>query len=163
METHNLRILLISALIMILVINPVSAKDQLKPILEKVYNQIKEVVDFVSGYFEKLFPGLTNSVNNLFFFELEDKNFQWLSELRELIWLFYIAAFIVIIAFLIQLYQLSKHYLYNTIAGMVLLLICIHLLGVKIKFTILNLILVVLLGIPGAIITLAFHYLGVPI
>jgi len=141
----------------------VAAEDRLKPALEGVYNSIKGVVDAVAGLLFNLFPGLKDSLMSLFYWEPQEAYLSWVISLRSLFWLVYVAVFIVLIAFLLQIWSMSKRYLVNTITGLLILLICIHLLGVPIGFSILNLILVVLLGIPGALIVIAFYYLGVPI
>ncbi len=140
-----------------------SAEDKLKPLLDGLYNSMKHVVDAVAGLLFSLFPGLRDSLHGLFFWEPEEEYLSWVISLRSLFWIFYIAAFIVLVAFLLQLWSMSRRYLYNTITGIAILLICIHLLGVGIEFTLLNLMLVILLGIPGAVIVVAFHYIGVPI
>ncbi|MEA1924860.1 MAG: hypothetical protein U9M95_03230 [Candidatus Altiarchaeota archaeon] len=139
------------------------AEDKLKPLLEGVYNSMKGVVDSVAGLIFNMFPGLRESLYSLFFWEPQEEYLSWVISLRSLFWLVYIAAFIVLIAFLLQIWSMSKRYLYNTITGIGILLVCIHLLEVEIEFTLLNLILVVLLGIPGAVIVIALQYIGIPI
>jgi len=162
---HSIPIIstLLILIILTLTITTVSAEDKLKPILEEAYNSIKKFIDRIADIIFDIFPGLRDSLYGLFFWEPEEEYLSWVRSLRSFFWLFYIAAFIVIIAFLMQLWSTSKRYLYNTITGLLILLICIHMLGVGLKFTVFNLILVVLLGIPGAIMVLIFYYLGLPI
>lgn len=147
----------------LLMIHSVTAEDQLKPILEGTYNLIKYVVDRVIDFLGSLFPGLWDSFVNLFVWEPEEESMSWYGNIKPFFWFLYVVAFIVIVIFLYQLWQLSVRYLYNAIGGLLVLLICIHLLNVDIGFSVLNLILILLLGIPGALIVLLFYYLGVPI
>jgi len=156
------KVLLLTTILLSLSLSA-SSEDKLKPLLEGAYNSIKVVVDNVAGLLFGLFPGIRESLYSLFFWEPEEEYLSWVISLRSLFWLFYIAAFIVLIAFLLQIWSMSKRYLYNTITGIGILLICIHLLDVEIEFTLLNLILVVLLGIPGALIVIVFQYIGIPI
>ncbi|GEM_PF-1048754 len=156
------KIILLTALLLSLSMSA-CAEDKLKPLLIGLYNSIKVVVDMVAGLIFNLFPGLRESLYSLFFWEPQEEYLSWVISLRSLFWIFYIAAFIVLIAFLLQIWSLSKRYLYNTVTGLGILLVCIHLLEVELEFTLLNLILVVLLGIPGALIVIGFQYIGIPI
>ena len=148
----------------------VSAEDQLKPVLDEIsdsiniifsdlFGNIKLVVDKIGEIFFGIFPGLDESLENLFFWDPEEDYLAWVVPLRGLFWMIYIAAFIVIAAIMVQLWQMSKRLAYNTVSGMALILLLIHVLGVEIKFTVFNVLLVVLLGVPGTLLILLFHYL----
>ncbi|MBN2015019.1 MAG: pro-sigmaK processing inhibitor BofA family protein [Candidatus Altiarchaeota archaeon] len=58
---------------------------------------------------------------------------------------------------------MGKHFMINTIVGILLLLILIHVLGVGIQITILALIITAVFGIPGVIFIVMLHYLGIPL
>ncbi len=147
--------------LIILLSAAVSAEDMLKPIIDTLFNAIKTLVNAILNFIYGFFPGLRESVNNLLSGDLLwpiSNQFPWV---RSLYWLFYLAAFFAIMAVIAKLWSLSKRYIINSIVGMILLLIIIHLFGVEIKITLLKLIIIAVFGVPGVIFILLLHYLGI--
>lgn len=147
--------------LIILLSAAVSAEDMLKPIIDTLFNAIKTLVNALLNFIYGFFPGLKESVNNLLSGDLLgpiSNQFPWV---RSLYWLFYLAAFFVIMAVIAKLWSLSKRYIINSIVGMILLLIIIHIFGVEIKITLLKLIIIAVFGVPGVIFILLLHYLGI--
>jgi hypothetical protein len=82
---------------------------------------------------------------------------------RGLYWLVYLAAFFAVFAVLAKLWSMGEHFVINTIVGLLLLLVLIHIFGVEIQITLLVLILTAIFGVPGVIFVLILHYLGIPL
>jgi hypothetical protein len=152
----------LSAIFLILLLSAVvSAEDKLKPIVDAFFNAIKAVVDAIAGFIFGVFPGLENSIKNLFSADLLWPISDWAPWVRGLYWLFYLAAFFAVMAVIAKLWSLSKRYIVNSVVGVLLLLILIHIFGVGVKITLLKLIITAIFGIPGVIFILFLHYLGV--
>ncbi len=141
----------------------VSADDKLKPIIDTFFNAIKAVVDAISGFIFGFFPGLEESINSLLSRDFLWPVSEWLPWIRSLYWLFYLAAFFAIIAIIAKLWSLSKRYILNSIVGVLLLLILIHIFDVEMKITLLKLIITAIFGVPGVIFILILHYLRIPL
>ena len=153
-----------SVLLLLLLLNysvTVSADDAATSFLEDIYYAIKAGVDGTINFFFTLFPGLKESLHNLFFWEPEEKHLSWVISLRALFWFSYIAFFFVVIVFLLDLWNMSNKYFYNALGGIIILLFCIHALEMELEFSILNSLIVLFLGVPGAFIILLLHFLGV--
>ncbi len=154
---------LLVSLCILLLASVAAAEDQLKPALDTLYNLITSAINRVIDFLGNLFPGLWDSLVNLFVWEPEEESLSWYGNIKPFFWFLYFVVFIVVGIFLYQLWQISIRYLYNAIAGFLILLICIHLLNVEITFSVMNTIIILLLGVPGALIVLLFYYLGLQI
>jgi len=148
-------------LVLVLLSTIVSAEDLLKPLIDTFFSAIKAVVDIIAGFIFGVFPGLEESIDNLLSGDLLWPISDWAPWIRSLYWLFYLAAFFAIIAIIAKLWSMGKHFIVNTVVGILLLLILIHVLGVKIEITLLKLIITAIFGIPGVIFILILHYLGI--
>lgn len=167
-----MRRFLIAIVLLILLSGIVSAEDRLKPVLdsiykpgremaERFYDTIKELTDRILSVLYTLFPSLEESIKNPPKPEKPLLEIPVLRELEKFYFLIYLAIFFVAIAILAKLWSLSKRYILNSISGVALLLILIHVFGVEIKVTLLRLIIIALFGIPGALFVLVLHYLGI--
>jgi len=161
MENTSKFISLLLALVLLSAMG--SAEDLLKPLIDSFFNAIKAVVDIIAGFIFGVFPGLEESINNLLSGDLLWPISDWAPWIRGLYWLFYIALFFAIMAIIAKLWSMGKHFIVNTIVGILLLLILIHVLGVEMKISLLKLTIIAIFGIPGVIFILILHYLGVPL
>ncbi len=153
MKILNPILILLSA---ILTAPAVSAEDKLKPALDSIYNAIKTLADMIGGIIFSVFPSLENSIEGIL--NSIDK---FLPFMKDYHWIFYILIFIAIMAILAELWRMSKYYIINSISGLIFLLILIHIFGVEISITLPALIMIVLFGIPGVLLILILHYLGI--
>ena len=144
-------------------IQTVAAEDMLKPMIDSLFNAIKSLIDKILDFLYLLFPSLGNSIRNLFSYDILYPISEWFPFIRNFYFLFYLAAFFAIMLIIAKLWSLSKHYIINSIVGIILLMILIHFLGVEIQVTILKLIIIAIFGIPGLIFILILHYLGIPL
>ena len=135
-----------------------AAEDKLKPFVDKTYSVIKEVDTRIGEFLFSLFPSFRESLNATM--KSMDRVFPFIAGFH---WVFYVAIFIGILATLSRLYDISKRYVINSILGIALLLIFIHVLGVELKITLLTLIITALLGVPGVLFVLILHYMGIVI
>jgi len=135
-----------------------SAEDRLKPYVDKIYPVIMEVDNRIGEFIFALFPTFRESLTATM--KSMDRAFPFIAGFH---WVFYVAIFIGILATLSRLYDISKRYVINSILGIVLLLVLIHVLGVELKITLFTLIATALLGIPGVLLVLILHYMGIVI
>ena len=142
-----------------LTIQNVCAEDLLKPLIDTFFNAMKALYGMIAGFIFNLFPGLQNSFAANPFGPIANI----IPGIENLAWLFYLAVFFAVIAVVAKMWMMGKHFIVNTVVGLLLLLILIHVLGVGIEITILKLILTAIFGIPGVILVVILHYLGIPI
>jgi hypothetical protein len=135
------------------------AEDLLKPLIDTFFGAIKALVDIIVSVIFGLFPGLKESLSADILAPIA-KDWPWI---RGFYWLIYLAAFFAVMAILAKLWSMGEHFILNTIAGLILLLILIHLFGVEIQITLLVLILTAIFGVPGVILVVILHYLGIPL
>lgn len=147
------------SLLIIVLISTASGEDLLKPLIDDFFNAMKSLVDVIAGFVFGLFPGLEESFAGDPLGPIAGF-FPWI---RSLYWLFYLAVFFAVMAVIAKLWGMGKHFMINTIVGILLLLILIHVLGVGIQITILALIITAVFGIPGVIFIVMLHYLGIPL
>ena len=146
------------AILMVLLSGYAVAEDKLKPFIDNLAKMIQGLSDPLIRTFYSLFPTFEGSLTS-FMSSLD----QFLPFLKDFHWLVYLALFFVLMAILAKMWEMSKHYIYNSIVGVVLLLICIHLLGVELKITLLTLLITVVFGVPGVLFILIAHYTGIVI
>lgn len=156
MQFRN-RILIASILILYLS-SFAAAEDKLKPVLDEIYGVIKTIAGKLGEIFFSFFPSFEDSLTKTM--DFIDKNFPIMKDFH---WVFYLAIFFAVMAILSKLWEISKHYIINSVIGIILLLILIHVLGVKIKITLLTLIMATLFGVPGVLFILILHYGGIVI
>lgn len=156
MKILNPIIIPLTAVFALLIASTVSADDRLKPILDTIYNAIKTLIDKLGGIISSLFPSLDKSIEGML-----NLIYKFLPFMKDFNWIFYILLFVVILIILTELWDMSKYYIMNTISGVILLLILIHVLGVGIRVTLPAFILIILFGIPGVLLILILHYLGI--
>jgi len=161
MENASKFISLLLALVLLSAVG--SAEDKLKPLIDSFFNLMKAVVDAIAELVFEVFPGLEESINNLLSGDPLWPISDWAPWIRSLYWLFYIALFFAIMAIIAKLWGMGKHFIVNTIVGILLLLILIHVLGVEMEISLLKLTITAIFGIPGVIFILILHYLGVPL
>ena len=148
--------LLFSAVL--LLIGCASAEDKLKPFVEETYKVIQQADKKVAVFLFSLFPSLQDSLDSTM-----HSIDVFLPFMKGFHWVFYLAGFIAFIAVFVKLWDMSKRYIINSIVGILLLLICIHVLGVELKITILSLLITALFGVLGVVFILVMHYIGVVI
>jgi hypothetical protein len=136
----------------------VSAEDKLKPYLDRTYSVVHEFDTRVGELFFGFFPTFKESLASTM--KSVDRVFPFIAGFH---WVFYVATFIGILAMLSRLCEISKRYLINSVLGIALLLILIHVLGVELKITLFTLIAAALLGVPGVLLALLLHYTGIVI
>ncbi len=147
-----------SSLALVFLALSASAEDKLKPFVDQSFNAIKQADDKVAGLVYSLFPSLKESLAGTI-----GSADRFLPFMKDFHWIYYLAGFIVIIAVLVKIWELGKHFLINSVVGILLLLICIHVLGVEIKVSLLTLLVTGILGVPGVLLILLLHYLGVAV
>ena len=141
----------------------VSAEDKLKPALEQLYNATQQIVDKIQEIVYGFFPGLEASVEEIKALFLSSPVLEWFPNLKGFFWLFYVAAFFAILAILAKVWSMSKHFIINSVVGIIILLILVHYFDVEIQVTILKLVIIAIFGIPGVLFVLIAHYLGIPL
>ena len=146
------------AILIVLLSGHAAAEDKLKPFIDNLAKMIQGLSTPLIRTFYSLFPTFEGSLTS-FMSSLD----QTLPFLKDYHWLVYLALFFVLMAILAKMWEMSKHYVYNSIAGVVLLLICIHLLGVELKITLLTLLITAVFGVPGVLFILIAHYTGIVI
>ena len=146
------------AVLMVLLSGYAAAEDKLKPFIDYLAKIIQGLSDPLLRTFYSLFPTFEESLTT--FMSSLDKTLPFLKDFH---WIVYIALFFVLMAILAKMWEMSKHYVYNSIVGVVLLLICIHLLGVELKITLLTLLITAVFGVPGVLLILIAHYMGIVI
>lgn len=156
---ENTTMLVSILLVLFLLSATASAEDLLKPIIDDFFNAMKALVDVIAGFIFGLFPGLEESFKGDPLGPIAGF-FPWI---RSFYWLFYLAVFFAVMAVIAKLWGMGKHFIINTVVGILLLLILIHVLGVEMEITILTLIITAIFGIPGVIFILMLHYLGIPL
>jgi len=154
---------LVISLLFLSVVQFVSAEDKLKPVLEQLYDATQQIVDRVEEIVYGFFPGLEDSVENLKSIFLSSPVLEWFPNLRGFFWLFYVAAFFAIMAIIAKVWSMSKHFILNSVVGIIILLILVHYFDVEIKVTLLKLALIAIFGVPGVLFVLIAHYLGIPL
>jgi inhibitor of the pro-sigma K processing machinery len=133
-----------------------SAEDKLKPFIDYAAKMIQGLTNPLVRVFYSLFPTFEESLTS-FMGSLD----QSLPFLKEFHWVVYLALFFVLMAILAKMWEMSKHYIYNSIVGVLLLLVCIHILGVELKITLLTLLITAVFGVPGVLFILIAHYTGI--
>ncbi|MFZ2456577.1 MAG: pro-sigmaK processing inhibitor BofA family protein [Candidatus Altiarchaeia archaeon] len=146
------------AFLMVLLSGYAAAEDKLKPFIDYGAKMVQELSNPLIRAFFSLFPSFEGSLAS-FMGSLDET----LPFLKGFHWLIYIALFFVLMAILAKMWEMSKHYIYNSIAGVVLLLVCIHLLGVELKITLMTLLITAVFGVPGVLFVLIAHYTGIVI
>ena len=162
MKSKTLHFLIIS-LLFLSIVQSASAEDTLKPALEQLYNAIQQIVDKIQEIVYGFFPGLEASVEGIKAVFLSSPVLEWFPILHDYFWLFYVAAFFVIIAILAKVWSMSKNFIINSVVGIIILLILVHYFDVGIQVTILKLALIAIFGVPGVLFVLIAHYLGIPL
>jgi len=162
MKSKTLHFLIIS-LLFLSIVQSVSAEDTLKPILEQLYNATQQIVDKTQEIVYGFFPGLEDSIEELKALFLKSPVLEWFPVIKDFFWLFYVAAFFVILAAIAKVWSMSKHFIINSVVGIIILLLLIHYFDVGIEVTILKLVLIAIFGIPGVLFVLIAHYLGIPL
>lgn len=152
----NLKKPVTTALLVAFMSQYASAEDKLKPAIDYSTGILRGLLDPFIKLFYSLFPSFEESLTS--FMGSLDQTFPFL---REFHWLVYIALFFVLMAILAKVWSLSKQYIYNSIVGVLLLLICIHLLGVELRITLLSLLITAVFGVPGVLFLLIMHYSGI--
>jgi hypothetical protein len=147
---------LASAFLMVLLSGYAAAEDKLKPFIDYLSKTIQGLSNPLIRTFYSLLPTFEESLTS-FMGSLD----QSLPFLKEFHWLVYLAIFFTAMAILAKIWEMSKGYIYNSIAGVILLLICIHILGVELKITLLTLLITAVFGVPGVLFTLVMHYMGI--
>ena len=143
-------------LLMVLLSSYASAEDKLKPFIDNLAKMLQGLSTPLIRTFYSLFPTFEGSLTS-FMSSLD----QTLPFLKDFHWLVYLALFFVLMAILAKMWEMSKQYIYNSIVGVVLLLICIHVLGVELKITLLTLLITAVFGVPGVLFILMAHYTGI--
>ncbi|MBU4267025.1 MAG: pro-sigmaK processing inhibitor BofA family protein [Candidatus Altiarchaeales archaeon] len=162
MKSKTLHFLIIS-LLFLSIVQSVSAEDTLKPALEQLYNAVQQIVDKIQEIVYGFFPGLEVSVEEIKAIFLESPVLEWFPIIQDYLWLFYVAAFFAILAILAKVWGMSKHFIINSVVGIIILLILVHYFDVEIQVTILKLAIIAIFGIPGVLFVLIAHYLGIPL
>jgi hypothetical protein len=132
------------------------AEDKLKPYVDYLAETAHTVSGSLLSAFYSLFPSLEESVAA--FINSVDATMPFLKDYH---WLVYLAIFFVVMAVIAKLWKMSENYMINSIVGVILLLICIHLLGVELKITLLSLVITAIFGVPGVLFILGAHYAGI--
>jgi hypothetical protein len=146
------------ALLIVFLSSYASAEDKLKPFIDYFAKMIQGLSAPLVRTFYSLFPTFEESLSS--FMGSLDRTLPFLKDFH---WIVYLAMFFVLMAILAKMWEMSKHYIYNSIVGVVLLLICIHLLGVELKITLLTLLITAVFGVPGVLFILIAHYAGIVI
>jgi hypothetical protein len=146
------------AFLMIFLSGYAAAEDKLKPFIDYLAKMIQNLSAPLVRTFYSLFPTFEGSLTS--FMRSLDRTLPFLKDYH---WLVYLAMFFVLMAILAKMWEMSKHYIYNSIAGVILLLICIHILGVELKITLFTLLVTAVFGVPGVLFTLVMHYMGIVI
>jgi hypothetical protein len=133
-----------------------AAEDKLKPFIDYLAKMIQELSSPLIRAFYSLFPTFEGSLTS--FMGSLDRTLPFLKDFH---WLVYLAMFFVLMAILAKMWEMSKQYIYNSILGVILLLICIHTLGVELKITLFTLLVTAVFGVPGVLFTLVMHYMGI--
>lgn len=134
------------------------AEDKLKPYVDYLAKTIQGLASPLIRTFYNLFPSFEESLTA--FMKSVDTTLPFLKDFH---WLVYLAIFFVFMAILAKLWEMSKHYIINSVVGVILLLICIHILGVELKITLLTLLVTAIFGVPGVLFILIAHYMGIVI
>lgn len=119
---------------------------------------LKEFDEKAGATFFRLFPNLEESLN-----KTTESIDGFMPFMRDYHWVIYLLLFFVVVGLLIKVWEESSHYLVNSLLGLILLITCIHLLEMKINVTLFGLIITLILGVPGVLVILALHYLGVTV
>ena len=147
-----------ATLLMFLLSGYACAEDKLKPYVDLVGGFFSNVGSFIGRFFYGLFPSLERSVNqNMTFLD------GLLPAFKEYHWIFYLALAFFVLAILSKVWENARRYVMNSIGGIILLLILIHLFGVEIEVTVWVLLLTALFGIPGVLFVAILHYAGISI
>jgi len=154
---------LIASLFLLYVIQSVSAEDKLKPMIDRLNEATHKFVDKILEILYEYFPHLEESVKEVKSGEYFSPVTDLLPFLKDIQWIFYVAAFFVIMAVLAKIWSISKQFIINSVAGIIMLLIAIHVFEVEIKVTLLKLVLIALFGVPGTLFVLVAHYWGIPL
>lgn len=135
-----------------------SAEDKLKPYVDRAKGFLSSFSSAAGESFYGLFPYLEKSVN-------ENMNFldRLVPAFKEYHWVFYLAVAFIVLATLSKLWENARHYVLNSVGGIILLLILIHVLGVEIEVTVWVLLFTALFGIPGVLFVVVMHYAGIVI
>jgi len=149
---------LVIAFLMVLLSGYAAAEDKLKPFIDYLTKIIQDLSAPLKRTFYSLFPTFEESLTS--FMSSLDKTLPFLKDFH---WLVYLALFFVLMAILAKMWKMSREYIYNSIVGVILLLICIHILGVELKITLLTLLITAVFGVPGVLFTLVMHYTGIVI
>lgn len=136
-----------------------SAEDKLKPLIDTFFNAIKSLADLITEAVFGLFPGLRQSLSADILAPIA-VHFPWI---RGFYWLFYLAVFFVVMAVIAKIWSMGQHFIVNTVVGLIILLILVHLLGVELKITVLVLVITAIFGVPGVIFVVLMHYVGIPL
>ena len=158
MQTTRNKCLAVFLILLMLSVTAYAApsEDKLKPFVERFYDFIKAIVNWFVQRIYGIFPPLESSVAR------ENELMQkYMPFLAPYMWIFYLAAFFAIMAILAKLWVMSKRYIYNSIIGIIILLILVHVLGVQIKLSIITLGLIAIFGVPGVILVVILHYAGI--
>ena len=132
-----------------------AAEDKLKPYVDYLAKSIQGLPGPLIRTFYSLFPSFEESM--IAFMKSVDTTMPFLKDYH---WLVYLAIFFVVMAILTKMWEMSKHYIINSIVGVILLLICIHVLGVELKITLLTMLITAIFGVPGVLFILIAHYAG---
>jgi hypothetical protein len=150
--------LLVALVLIIYLSNFAATEDKLKPVIDEVCSIISAVSGGLGDIFFSLLPSFEDSLNEMM--DFIDLTFPFMKDFH---WVIYLAIFLAVMLVLSRLWKISRHYIWNSITGIILLLILIHPLGVEIKITLLTLIIVALFGVPGVLFTLIMHYFKIVI
>lgn len=142
--------------ILLILMHQVSANDTIGSATDKFFNAIKTLTGIISGIILFLFP-LKASLEIM-----EDSMFALFPFMKDMIWLAYLAIFLLIMAILEKLWEISKRLIINVIVGLILLLTITHVFGVDIQFSLMGMVVVMIFGVPGVLFVLLMHYLGIP-
>ena len=162
MKSKILHFLIIS-LLFLSIVQLVSAEDKLKPALEQLYNAVQQIVDKIQEIVYGFFPGLEASVEEIKAVFLSSPVLEWFPIIQDYLWLFYVAAFFAILVILAKVWSMSKHFILNSVVGILILLILVHYFDVDIQVTLLKLAIIAIFGVPGVLFVLIAHYLGIPL
>ncbi len=132
------------------------AEDKLKPYVDYLAKTADAASGSLISAFYALFPALEGSLAD--FMGSVDATLPFLKDFH---WLVYLAMFFVVVAILAKLWKMSQNYLINSIVGVILLLICVHVLGVELRITLLSLLITAIFGVPGVLFILLAHYMGI--
>lgn len=158
MQFRDLNKILITSILILYLSSFAAADDKLKPVLDEIYGVIKTIAGKLRDIFFSFFPSFEDYLTETM--DFIDKNFPIMKDFH---WIIYLAIFFAVMAILSKLWEISRYYIINSVIGIILLLILIHILEVKIKITLLTLIIVTLFGVPGILFILILHYCGIVI